>query len=97
MSIDYLEEAKHQLKDYDRRIPREVLHSIHSTHKVSHGWFQHVGGLFCLANTEGIIDTSYQKRFFDYIEKSEFHNRLTKRKDIRSTERLLKKFIRELS
>ncbi len=93
----YLAKARSHLKDYTDEIPDKVLHNIHSTHKVSGGWFQRVGNIFEFANRSGFVDDSYAKRFFDYIESSGFHNRLTTKEDIKFADNLLYEFIKELS
>ncbi|MFH0868427.1 MAG: hypothetical protein V1831_03880 [Candidatus Woesearchaeota archaeon] len=93
----YLNDAKSCLEDYTDEIPNKILHNVHSTHKVSSGWFQRIGGIFSLANKRGFINDSYKSRFFGYLDGSGFYERLTTREDIQFAEELLDEFIAELT
>ncbi len=91
-----LERARNYLEDYVGDIPEEVLHNIHSTHKVSSGWFQHCGSLFDLAFKVGITDERYKTRFWKYIKEKELRDNLTTAEDIQFVDGMLKEFIAEL-
>ena len=93
----YLADARSYIDDYTDEIPGEVLHNIHSTHKVSSGWFNHVGSTFQLAHRRGFVDDSYKSRFFGYLNCSGFYDRLTTKEDIEFAEGLLHEFIAELT
>ena len=93
----YLADARSCLEDYTAEIPDKILHNISSTHKVSSGWFQRIGGIFSLAHQKSFIDDSYRSRFFGYLNSSDFYNRLTTKEDIEFSENLLREFIAELT
>jgi len=93
----YLERARNYLKDYISEIPSEELHNIHSTHKVSSGWFQHCWSLFEAAHKRGVTNDFYHKRLAYYIGNSGFRERFTIKEDLEFTDNLLKEFIEELS
>jgi len=101
MARDYLQkplvDARSCLDDYTDEVPDGVAHNIHSTHKISAGWFQRAIGAFNLACELGLVDDSYNKKFTDYLRNTKFFDRPTTRNDIEFVEGLLHEFIEELT
>ena len=94
---DYLETLRWLKNDFSSEIPTEIMHNIGETHKVSSGWFQKVAYALRKGIREGRIIRGYAQEFYDYLERTRFRDRLTKREDIEFVDSLLERVIEEAS
>ncbi len=94
---DYLETLRWLKDGFSSEIPPEVLHNIGGTHKVSSGWFQKVAYALRRGIREERISRSYAQEFHDYLVRTRFRDRLTRREDIEFVDSLLERVIADAS